>query len=238
MEPPSSDRLFRAMDCTWQPHAIHQMAGWRVREGRGGGKRVSAASRVSPDAEIGAAEAHHRAIGQRPLFMIREGDADLDADLAARGYQVVDPVLIYAAPLSSLADPGPPHHVISTDIPLAIQREIWEAGGVGAARIEVMLRAPAPRAFLLIRDGQRPAGCAYVAADGDVAMIHALAIRPAFRRKGLGAILTRAAAQWALEREATHFALAVTLANSAARTLYIGLGLSERAAYHYRQSPS
>ena len=41
-----------------------------------------------------------RKMEQRPLFMVRAGEDDLDALLAARGYDVVDPVTVLSAPIT------------------------------------------------------------------------------------------------------------------------------------------
>ncbi|HRO11657.1 GNAT family N-acetyltransferase, partial [Amaricoccus sp.] len=79
-----------------------------------------------------------------------------------------------------------------------------------------------------------PAGAAFVALAGPVAMMHALEVSPAARRRGLGARMTHAAADWARRQGAGTFALAVTRANTPARTLYAGLGMAEAGAYHYR----
>ena len=43
-------------------------------------------------------------MGQQPLFMIREGQDDLDAALAAKGYKVIDPVYARMCPVSNLTD--------------------------------------------------------------------------------------------------------------------------------------
>ncbi len=115
--------------------------------------------------------------------------------------------------------------------------ETWAAGGVGPARLAVMARAPQPRTWLLGRLGDRPAGCAFVALHGVVAMLHALEIAEVARRRGLGARMTRFAAAWGAARGAQTLALAVTGANTPARALYAGLGMAEVGAYHYRIAP-
>jgi len=53
--------------------------------GQGGGKRVSAATMAGPNADVGQAEAAMRAMDQRPIFMIRDGDDTLDAELPRVG---------------------------------------------------------------------------------------------------------------------------------------------------------
>jgi GNAT superfamily N-acetyltransferase len=100
-----------------------------------------------------------------------------------------------------------------------------------------MDRAAGPKAWLLGRLGDRPAACAFVAMHGDLAMLHALGVAPAARRRGLGALLSRAAALWALRRGAGTLALTVADENAAAAALYAGLGMAEAARYHYRLAP-
>jgi GNAT superfamily N-acetyltransferase len=116
--------------------------------------------------------------------------------------------------------------------------EIWEAGGICAARRAAMARVPEPRTFLLGRAGDRPAGCGFVARHGDIAMFHALEVAPSARRRGLGRALARGAASWAVEAGASVLALAVNEVNGAARALYAGLGMREAARYHYREAPA
>ena len=64
--------------------------------------------------------------------------------------------------------------------------------------------------------------------------VHAIAVRPALRRKGAGRQILAAAAQWAAEQGADRLALAVTQANSGAIALYTSLGMQPVGEYHYR----
>lgn len=231
--------LFAALAATWPAAETRRLGGWTLRRGDGGGARVSAATRDGPaDADgLAEAEAAMRAWGQRPLAMLRPGEAALDAELAAQGYLLRDASLILAAPAAEIADAGPPLMAIDCDGPLAAMAAIWAAGGIGPARLAVMARAAGPKTWLMGRIDEAAAGCAFVAARDGVAMLHALEVAPAARRRGLGAALTRAAAAWAAERGAATLALAVTAANAPARGLYAGLGMAEAARYHYRLAP-
>ncbi len=76
---------------------MRQLGPWTIRDGQGGGKRVSAATAHSAvnDDDIAQAEVAMLDLGQTPLFMIRDGDAALDKLLETRGYSVVDPVEMY-----------------------------------------------------------------------------------------------------------------------------------------------
>lgn len=233
--------LFAALDATWPAVATHRAGGWLVREGRGGGKRVSSAVVAAADAAatIAAAEATHATIGQPPLFCLRPDEspteADADLALAGLGYRIADPVLLFTAPVARIAA-EPPARMTTFPIwpPLAITAELWAEGGIGPERLQVMERAPGPKTAILGREADRAAGAAFAALCGDIAMIHALHVAPDQRRRGLGRNLMRAAAAWAAEAGAAQIALAVTEANAPACTLYRALGMTVAARYHYR----
>lgn len=234
---PDAARLLAAVDATWPAAQMRETAGWCLRRGADGGKRVSAASALTPGAvpDIGAAVAGLAAWGQVPLFRIGPGEAALDAELGARGYGVIDPVAIYCAPAAAIDDGADQTaRVIRVATALRIVEEIWAEGGIGPGRLAVMARPAGPRTTLLARIEDRPAGVAFVAVDTDVAMIHAVEVAPGFRRKGAGAALLRGAARFALDHGAPWLALAVTEANAPARTLYERLGMAVATRYHYR----
>jgi GNAT superfamily N-acetyltransferase len=229
--------LFATLASTWPAAETRDQAGWILRRGEGGGNRVSAATRAASGADPAVAEAAMRAWGQRPLFQIRPGDRGLDAALEARGYARRDATLMLAAASADLAARAPDERAIPCAAPLAYIEEIWAAGGIGPARLAVMRRAPDPKLWLLGRAEDRPVGAGFVGIADGVAMLHALEVAPAARGKGLGGVMSRAAAAWALRMGAPVFALAVTEANAPARALYARLGLAEAARYHYRVAP-
>lgn len=106
---------------------------WTLREGRGGGKRVSAASANGPvtEADIDTAIAGLAELDQKPLFQVRDGDDALDAMLEARGFVVIDPVVLYITPVETLTDkPIPKVTAFSIWEPLAIMEEIWAKGAL------------------------------------------------------------------------------------------------------------
>jgi ribosomal protein S18 acetylase RimI-like enzyme len=229
--------LSAALEATWPPAEVLRLGPWRLRLGEGGGSRVSSATLEGPMGEVAAAEAAMRGFGQRPLFMVREGEQDLDRALAARGYAVLSPSLLMAAPIAEVAHSVADVTTIDCTAPLVAMEELWREGGIGPARLAVMARAPQPKAYFLGRLDERPAGVAFVACAGQVAMVHALHVSPRFRRRRLGARLSRAAAAWGAAQGAETFALAVEESNAAARTLYEALGLQVAARYHYRIAP-
>jgi GNAT superfamily N-acetyltransferase len=230
--------LFAALSATWLPAEARRLGAWTLRRGEGGGNRVSAATLDAGDAgDIAAAEAGMRAWGQEPLFMVRPGEAALDAALTARGYVIRDPVILLEAPPARLAFDAPQERVVYGPAALAVMNEIWEAGGIGAAKRAAMARVEGQRTYLLGRLGDRPAGCGFAALHGAIAMLHGLEVAAATRRQGVGTALVRGAATWAAEVGAASLALAVTEANATARELYARLGMTEAARYHYRLAP-
>ena len=232
------DMMAAALEATWPPAAVTRLGPWLVRDGKGGGKRVSATTLAGAydPASIADAEAAMARAGMRPLFQLGpEADA-LDADLAARGYKVVDPVMIYSCKLADIAQNLPPPMTTFPHWPpLGIALDLWAEGGIGPARLAVMHRVQGPKCAILSRNADRAAGVAFVALYGTVAVLHALEVTPLMRRKGSARHILQAAAQWGLGEGATEFGLAVTTANAPARALYASFGMQGVGQYHYRQ---
>lgn len=228
--------LFAVIEATWPAAARHRAGPWLVREGQGGGKRVSAASAAGDwqPADIALAEAAQASLGQGALFMLRPDEGALDAALEAQGYRIVDPVMSLAAPTGTLAGPPPPMTTFPIWPPLAIMRDLWAEGGTGAHRLAVMDRATGPKTAILGRINDRAAGTAFVALHDRTAMLHALHVVPAQRRQGIAGHIMRAAAVWAQDQGAERFSVVVTRANAGALALYASLGLAIVGHYHYR----
>lgn len=233
------ETLYEVIDVTWAPAAITRVGPWMIREGRGGGSRVSAATAHGPvtQADVPQAEAAMRALGQVPLFMIRQGDGALDGVLAERGYELVDPVNVRLGPLESLmAEPLPLGIVFAGWEPLVVQQEIWKAGGIGPARLAVMERVRAPKTSIVCRLGDAPAGTGFVALHKGIAMMHAVEVAAKYRRKGVAALMCRQAAFWAAAQGGRHVAALCTRANAGSNALYSSLGLAVVGQYHYRKA--
>lgn len=225
------------MEATWPAASVRRAGPWLVREGRGAGRRASCATACAQwvEQDVALAEAAQEELGQPPIFMIRDGEDHLDAALAARGYRIDAPVALLAAPVAALAELSlPPVSAFAVWPPLAIQREIWAEGGIGLARQAVMDRAPEPKAAILGRSDDRPAGAAFVALAGAEAVVHAVHVRPDMRRRGTARHIMTAAARWAVENGAERLSLAVERANAPALALYASLGMAIVGQYHYR----
>ncbi|MEI6098553.1 MAG: GNAT family N-acetyltransferase [Alphaproteobacteria bacterium] len=230
---PSQSILAQVMEATWPPFASCRLGPWRLRDGAGGGKRVSAAT-LESDWQVADIALAVAAMPQGPLFMIRPQDGALDTALSDLGYRIVDPVLTYAAPIAQFAPPPRMTSFVHWP-PLQIAVQLWAEAGIGPARLAVMDRAIGPKTALLARQGDRAVGVAYVALHGQVAMVHALEVSPPHRRQGSAQNLLAAAAHWSKAQGADTLGLAVTQSNQPARTLYERLGMVALGGYHYRQ---
>ena len=234
---PTPDDLIDVLEATWPPAARQTVGPWTIRDGRGGGQRVSAATAQAPftSEDISAAEAAMDALNQPRLFMIRGTDTVLDNELADRGYAIKDPVTLYASPVDVLLDaPIPPISTFPIWPPLHIMRDIWEAGGIGPARVDVMSRVAGAKTGVLSRSSGRASGAAFVAIHHGIAMLHALEVLQTQRRQGAGINMMRAAAKWAQDQGVGVFSLVVTDANVGANALYRGMGMTTVGKYHYR----
>lgn len=235
---PSPARLMQTVDATWPAAQYLQSGPFTLRRGDDGGKRVSSASLEGGSAntqQISVAESAMRDLGQPPLFMVRDGQQEFDKSLEALGYRSFDFVTLFASPTDALAGYDPHGMVaISAPEPMPIMAEIWLDGGIDEGRLNVMRRATGLKSCILGRHKDSPEAAAFVAIDGDIAMLHALEIRPASRRQGLAIQIMGAAAAWAQENGTQTFALAVVSQNTPACNLYRRLGMIEAGSYHYR----
>lgn len=232
-------RVDAALTATWPAAQTEALGPLTLRRSQGGGSRVTAATLTgnippSPDV-LERAEHIMRNWGQAPRFRIGAAQARFDAMLSARGYTAHDPTLFYSAPTAELAVEPPRLATFDIWPPLAIQIDIWSEAGIGPERIAVMDRAPSPRTALLGRANDNPAATAFLAAHDGTAMIHALEVRPAHRRRGVARHLMSHSALWAMRNDCHTLALAVTEANVGARAFYDGLGMTVTGRYHYRK---
>lgn len=234
---PNIEALYDVCAQTWPAASERRVGPWTVRDGQGGGQRVSAAT-VEGDfqeSDLASAEDAMAQLGQPSLFMIRSGETELDRLLESHGYVVKDPVNLYACPIEHLTDVEIPRVTAFTIWePLQIMHDIWLAAGIDAARYEVMKRSKCVKTALLGRWNDQPSGTGYVAISNGIAMVHALEILPHQRGMGVGKWMMRRAAVWASEQGATQMSVICTKSNDAANGLYTSLGMSLIGSYHYR----
>lgn len=235
----TTEKLYEVCEETWPAARRWREGVWTLRDGQGGGKRVSAATANGPvtEADVVAGAAAMLAMGQQALFMVREGEAELDDLLERMGYGIIDPVIMYVLPIEKLTDVAIPR-VTAFEIwqPLAMMREIWAAGGVGPERLDVMERAKTKTA-IFSRWNEKPGGVAFAGLHEGICMVHAVEVVPAQRRQGVAQWMMRKAAFWAQAQGASQMAVLCVVENEGANRLYQALGFAEVGRYHYRYKP-
>ena len=232
----------------WPAYEVRESHGWLLRYADGVTKRANsvfpAGAADDLDAAITAAEAFYRARGAPVVFSVDEAaPAGLDAELAARGYTVIDPTLIMTRPLDGAWDP--PVHTVSlagAPSPGWLERW-WQAdtaprrgmdGMVEGAAAERILRG-VPSTYAAIGGGV-PDAVGRLTVTGGWAGIYCMAVRPGARRRGLGRALLAGLLDAARAEGAERAYLTVVAANAGARALYAGAGFVEAGGYHYRRN--
>ncbi|MGB0960457.1 MAG: GNAT family N-acetyltransferase [Halocynthiibacter sp.] len=229
----TSQNIFATLEATWPAAKYENYDGWLIRDGAGGGSRVSSVT-LEDDTKLPTLEPL-LAEKSPSLFMVRSEQEALDAALDAHGFKIKDPVVIYGCDIDQLAGHEvPPVSAFHFWPPLEIQRELWLEGGIGPERLAVMARAPMPKTGALCRWKDRAAGTAFIGIDNDIAMLHALEVTQSRRRMGAAQNLMYGAANWAREMGARYFSVIVTEANGPANALYASLGMEVVESYHYR----
>jgi GNAT superfamily N-acetyltransferase len=243
-------RLDRLAHGSWPAAEIRDLDGWRLRCTGGVTRRAnsvwpsSMSGTTTIDARIRAAEAFYRERGQPAIFQLSplSQPAELDAELAARGYAVDAPTSLQLADAraAALAAEGS----TSVRIEPRLFEEWFEISGnrgrfVGSQGVyRALLERIGDRAlYALAYDGQEPAAVGLLVIDGEWAGISSMLTLAAHRRRGLAKALITQMAQHALARGVEHLYLPVELDNRRARALYAACGFKERYRYHYRFMP-
>ena len=126
----------------------------------------------------------------------------------------------FASFLTVLVDDYAAERVLSGESP---QR----AAAVAAEQLGALLPdgvASPEQHLFTVRADDEPVGRLWLGTERPLVWVYEVAIDPAHRRRGLGAAAVRAAEAWARERGAPAIGLNVFGQNTAARSLYAGLG--------------
>ncbi|MGR3435135.1 MAG: GNAT family N-acetyltransferase [Shimia sp.] len=228
--------LAEAVRVTWPAEETLTVGPFTIRRASDDSRRTRCATTEgdASDAEIAAASDAMRALGQPVLFYADDRHGALDARLAARGLVAADAAAYYAAPVARLSRTPPAMTAFEVWPPLAIMAELFAATGTPRPRQAVMARAACPRTAILGRADDRPGGVAYVGAHDGIAVVHALGVVPALRRRGLAGHMMAQAALWAGRQGCSTLGLAVGARNDGAQALYRALGMERVGGYHYR----
>lgn len=214
--------------------------GFVLRAFLGGTGRANAACSLDPaedpalEARVARIEAHYARLGLPCRFRSTPLDPPgLVPLLLARGYAEAEGAVVMTGALPPAADPaaawleGPEAEWLSV---LSTAEYQGTARRAEKERSVPLLARPAT--WLVLRVEGVAAACGHAVADGDLCGLFDLAVRPEFRRHGLGRRLLGALVAWGAGQGAGTCWLQVAPGNDAARRLYAAAGLAE--AYRYR----
>jgi len=233
----------------WPAERVVDVDGWQLRLTHGMTRRansvwpVGARGQLAVEQRVDTLERLYRSEGLPARVQITAvaEPADLDAQLAARGYEVETPVAIQVAPVASLAAQGaPPGLALEVlERPDARWLAISADRGRFAAmrpRYEALLGRIGERArfALASRDGE-PVAVGLGVVEGGWLGVFSMLTLPESRRAGCGRAILMALARSGAAAGAERAYLQVERDNAAALALYAGLGFRELYGYHYRR---
>lgn len=216
--------------------------GWVFRLSDGLTKRANSASALAPTATFQtirpAAEAFYARHSLPALFRLTPlADEAADRLLEGAGYSILDPCIVMTAPLQVTPDR-------IGDVTLgAAPDEQWLRGvaeanaiapGARGVHDRMVLSVALPAAFATAYDNRLPVGFGMAVADRGMIGLFDITVLEAARARGVGKKLTAALLQWGQMQGASSCYLQTVQANTAATSLYAGLGFREAYRYHYR----
>lgn len=227
---------------------VQELDGWRLRFNYGVTRRANSVLAIQAAPTLRIADAlplveqfYHRR-NQPARFQICPASqpAELDAELAARGYALLTPTYVQTAPIRALCANDLGAATVSEQFD-----EPWLAAYV-AGEGEHDPRKIAARRTMLQHVGPL---CGYgtVMCDGAIAAvaqgvvergwlgIFAVATPPTFRRRGFARQVLSALGAWAISHGAEQAYLQVFSPNLAAQELYAKLGFQTLYQYWYRE---
>ena len=224
---PSIETLYEVLDFTWPSVTTELHHGWQIKNGSGGGKRVSAAIQNSPTAKVEVAEKLMNALGQKKLFMIREGNEILDYKLHKLGYKLIDPSILLGSPIERLDKTFDGEFHVA---PNEKMKALWINAGINEKRLNVMNRAKVLKSYVSIDN----TAVAFVAICNSIAMVHALEVAKVKQRQGFGKKIMQQIAGWAATNGANYLTVITVHNNLPAKSLYQHLRMTKLGNYHYR----
>jgi GNAT superfamily N-acetyltransferase len=233
----------------WVAAEEEPLGGWRLRASSGVTQRGNSVwpnsddGSLSLEAKLTAVEAFYAARGlpARYQMTVAAVPADLDAELAARGYALICPCLVMTAAVGEVtAQAGEGDGVMVAEAPDEAWLDAWLSledvrPEQRAARTAFLGRTKAAQVFAAGRVEGVTAAVGRGALDGGWLGVFGMATRPAFRRRGLARAVLGALAAWGAVRGAGRMYLQVIEANVSARALYDATGFTVHHGYHYRE---
>jgi GNAT superfamily N-acetyltransferase len=224
--------------------------GWLLRVSPGKAKRARSVnphfgSSLPLPGKIAYCERIYEERGLPALFRITPfaQPHDLEAALAAQGYDVFEETWVQTAPLDRPPDvPEPADDVDLTapDVPAFVEAAGELRGSPSeqrAAHRERLEHAVMQRRFVVVRAGGRPVCTGLVALEDGLAGIYDVVTAADARRRGHATLACSWLLAWAWQRGARAAYLQVDGGNRPAHAVYRRFGFETLYTYHYRARP-
>jgi ribosomal protein S18 acetylase RimI-like enzyme len=227
----------------WPAAEAERVDGWLLRRTPALTRRRSnSALPVDGDGapDPGVVEGFYARHGGRALVQIAPAEAwaQLDAELARRGWATEGPTDVLVAAADTVLAHTPPGDVAIAPRPDARWIATWAAceGRPDADKHarEVLARIEPETGYALAAGG---AGVGLAVCERGWAGLFCVATAERARRRGVARAVVHALTRWAAERGAQRIYLQVESDNAAAHALYGSAGFSRSHGYHYRVGP-
>lgn len=232
----------RAAVRAWPANETRPIDGWLWRYSGGGSQRANSVSALfyeghDVDRSIDAAEQLYREQGAPVRFQVGfplTQPGDLDERLAARGYEIHDPVTTLVKPVAAVTMPP---DVVLREAPSDGWMAVYLSNVTPDRRpfaAAILARVPGPRVFAeVVRDGAVMATALGVFHENTV-IAECVGTAAAARRQGAAGAVMRSLESWAAAQGAHTIGLQAVATNAPAQALYGALGYTAAGTYHYR----
>jgi len=236
----------RASLRAWPAPHEQRIGGWLLRMAGGYTKRANSATLLDGgapdlDQDIARCEAYYRAAGLPPIFRLPSYTVGAADDLlVARGYRLVEPVLVLGLALAAAPTDGiAPADSLELDEWLDIYSRLQGSTADGrTAHRRILETISLPALYAVTTERDAPVACALGVLDGSHFGLFDVVTDPARRNRGFGRRLIAGMLGWARTRGATLAYLQVSEHNAPALRLYDKLGFTQLYRYWYRVAPT
>jgi len=234
----------------WPSFETQIAGGWILRFAKGYSKRANAATPLVPgvtleDELIDHVVAQYEKQNIRPCFRLTSLQADdVDARLAARGFEEIEPTFGMFAELA-----GHDPEELASDHAVRIDDHVnprWVRGAASSyggdkaddsVLIEIVSRIRQPAAFATLDLDDRPVAWGLAVAERGYVGLYDVVVAPDLRGLGLSRTIVMELMSWGRQQGAERAYLQVREENEVARALYRSLGFSDAYRYTHRVTP-
>lgn len=244
--------LDELMANAWPPLVVERRHGWRFRWTSGVTRRANSALAVGGDGHIAelmkAAESFYERHASPCLIQVTGASAPpgLGPRLEAGGYQPTARTLVARAATGDVLarTHSGDYEIAVSDHPIdewfetywSVESGRRSADGAAVVR-DVLVAAPRPKAFVVVRGGDGVAAVGQVVVERGWAGVQCIATRPPHRREGAATAVLHTLAEEASRRNAGRMYLAVMADNDPALGLFDRAGFRPVHEYSYWTAP-